>query len=469
MGTRRRTFLAVAGGALAAASGCLGGGDGDDGNESGNDTRNNSTTDTGNGTGESESPESVTAAVELLVERMSAGEFDRAYGQFSQRAQQATSPGAIEAVWIGATNVGGSFEEVVGVEETVQGGFDAADVTLGFERGEHTLRVVTAEEFAVQAAVTNDEYASPGYVEPDSFQRRAVTVEGEGCLMEGEITVPEGESGEVPGVVLVHGNDPMGTADMDLTTGGSAVFRDLGEGLASQGVAVLRYNRRTQACSVEPSEYTLDRVSVEDALVAVERLREADGVDPDRVVVAGLSLGGLSLPRIAQRDGNLAGGVGMAAPTRSFHETVIDQLEYLANVGEFEWDRIQAAFDRWSERIDRIREGDYQPSDNVLGYPGALWDSLDAYDQVETAKQVETPLLFLQGGRDFQVSPEEDFATWQSELADRPATAFRRYEGLNHLFQPGDEPSIRTEYAFRNSVDGAVVTDIASWVGNRGR
>jgi pimeloyl-ACP methyl ester carboxylesterase len=479
MDTRRRTVLAVAGGALAAVSGCLGGDDSTDSNASENDsesengTQNTTGDGTGNGPGETERPESVTAAAELLVERMSAGEFGRAYGQFSQRAQQVTSPGAVEALWLGLTNVGGSFEEVVETEETVQGGFDAADVTLGFERGPHTLRVVTGEEFALQSAVANDEYESPAYVDPDSFETRDVTLETESCLMEGAITVPTGgstdEESGVPGVVLVHGNDPAGTADMDLTAGGSAVFRDLGEGLASQGVAVLRYDRRTHACpnSIEPEEYTLDAVSVDDALLAVERLREADGVDPDRIVVAGLSLGGLSLPRIAQRDGNLAGGVGMAAPTRSFHETVIDQLEYLANVGEFEWDQIQAAFDRWSERIDRIREGDYQPGDIVLGYPGALWDSLEEYDQVETATQVDTPLLFLQGGRDFQVSPEDDFATWQSELADRPATSFQRYEGLNHLFQPGDRPSVRTEYALRNSVDRAVVTDIADWVNNR--
>jgi PGF-CTERM protein len=472
METRRRAFLTAAGSTLLALTGRVGatehgqsdGTETDQGEDDSEDSQNDQSNET---------LESVTAAVELLVENMSAGQFDQAYQQFSQQVRQGISPGLLEALWLGLTNVGGEFEEIVDIEETVQGGFDAADATLGFERGEHTLRVVTAEEFALRGVVVNDEYESPAYVDPDSFETREVTLETESCLMEGAITVPDESpaeaDGEVPGVVLVHGNDPAGTADMDLENIGSAIFRDLGEGLASQGVAVLRYDRRTNACptSIEPEEYTLDAVSVDDALLAVERLREADGVDPDRIVVAGLSLGGLALPRIAQRDGNLAGGVAMAAPARSFHETAIDQFEYLATVGEFEWDQMQNLFDRWSERIDRIRQGDYQPGDIVLGYPGALWDSLDEYDQVAIAREIETPLLFLQGGRDYQVTVEDDFTVWQSELADRPATTFQQYDDLNHLFQPGDSPSVQTEYALRNSVDSAAVTDIADWVGDR--
>jgi fermentation-respiration switch protein FrsA (DUF1100 family) len=100
----------------------------------------------------------------------------------------------------------------------------------------------------------------------------------------------------------------------------------------------------------------------------------------------------------------------------------------------------------------------------VLGYPGALWDSLDEYDHVGTARDIDTPLYFLQGERDYQVSPEKDFGKWQSELADRSDTDFGRYEGLNHVFQYGTGPSVPGEYAAQNSLDETVVGDIAEWL-----
>ena len=49
----------------------------------------------------------------------------------------------------------------------------------------------------------------------------------------------------------------------------------------------------------------------------------------------------------------------MAAPARSFHEIFIDQYEHLATVGEYEWDQMNALYDRWRDRIDRIRQGEY--------------------------------------------------------------------------------------------------------------
>ena len=61
---------------------------------------------------------------------------------------------------------------------------------------------------------------------------RAVTV-GEGeWKLPGTLTVPAG-TGPFPAVVLVHGSGPN---DRDETVGGTKVFKDLAEGLASRGI-----------------------------------------------------------------------------------------------------------------------------------------------------------------------------------------------------------------------------------------
>lgn len=475
MNTDRRAFLVAASGTLASVAGCLS--SDDSSNQSDQDTSNqsNGTQSTGNqsdqDTGDQSDPSSVSEATRQFVQLLAGSEFDQAYQQLTDRAQQLTSAGELEAVWLGFSAVGGSYGGIEGVETTVRSGFDAGNVTLDFERGTHVMQVVFGDTLTPRSAVVGDEYERPDYVDPARFESREASLETESCKMDATVALPtDADTGDgVPGVVLVHGSDPVGAADKDLTNRGSKVFTDLGEGLATQGVATMRYDRRTNACprSLEPSEYTLDAVSVDDALLAIERLRETDGVDPDRIVVAGHSLGGLAMPRIVERDGNLAGGIGLAAPARSFHEIFIDQFEYLATVGEFEWDRMQQAYEQWRDRIDRIRQGDYNPGDIVLDYPGALWDSVTAYDHIETARQTDVPLLFLQGSRDYQVTVEDDLSLWQSELDGRQATTFREYDGLNHLFKFGEGPSVPTAYPLRNPVEEAVVTDIADWAGER--
>lgn len=462
---RRRTFLATTTGALAALAGCSADESGETSTPDATSTPTATPDPTPTRSATPAGPETTVAAAEALLTDMATGRFDRAYERFESSRRDVVSPGAIEAVWLAATNVGGAFREIVGTEEGVQSGFDVVDATLGFERGRHTLRVVIGDELAIAGLAVHDDYERPGYVDPGAFRAEGTRVETEDCLMDATLTVPAGGD-DLPGVVLVHGSDPVGAADKNLQTVGSAVFKDIAEGLASRGVAVLRYDRRTHACpsTLPPSEYTLDAVTVDDPLVAIEQLRAVDAVDPDRVAVTGLSLGAMAVPRIAARDGDLAGGVAMAAPARSFHEIFLDQYEHLATVGEYEWERMATLYERWQDRIDRIRQGDYTESDVVLGYPGALWDSLAAYDHVGTARDLDAPLLFLQGDRDYQVSVELDFGRWQTELADRPDTSFERYEGLNHVFQWGTGPSVPGEYAFRNPVREQAVADVADWI-----
>ena len=472
----RREFLTVLGGSLVAVSGCVT----DDATTTRADTPTvtptptqtatvtptttptETQTETPTDTETPEGPASVTEAGEQFVADMADGAFESAYQRFRSNLQSQTSPGHVEAVWMGYTNVGGPFQEVADATETVQSGYDAVDLTLAFERGEHVLRIMVDEAFDVVGFFINDEYSRPEYVDTDAFDIEETTLETEDCLMEGAVTVPDVEN-EVPGVVLVHGSGP---ADMDQTTKGSKPFKDIAEGLATRGIAVFRYDKRTYACSnaVQPSEYTLDSVCVDDALLAVEQMRSVPAVDPDRTFVVGLSLGALAAPRIADRDGELAGTVSLAAPGRSFYEIFIDQYEHLATVGEYEWDRMDSQYEEWSDRIDRIRNGDYQPGDNVLGYPGAFWTSIDEYAHFETARGVDAPMLFLQGDRDYQVSLQKDFELWQEELTDRPDTSFESYDGLNHLFQYGEGASVNPEYFLHNPVDQAVVADIAEWV-----
>ena len=96
---------------------------------------------------------------------------------------------------------------------------------------------------------------------------------------QGTLSRPVG-AGPFPAVVLVHGSGPN---DRDSSFGPNKLFRDLAEGLASRGIAVLRYDKRTRthAGRVAPLlDFTVKEEVVDDAVAAVKKMRETREFGP---------------------------------------------------------------------------------------------------------------------------------------------------------------------------------------------
>ena len=299
-------------------------------------------------------------------------------------------------------------------------------------------------------------WQAPAYVKAGSFQEREVTIGDDEWKLPGTLTVPVG-SGPFPGVVLVHGSGPN---DRDETVGGTKVFRDLAQGLASQGIAVLRYEKRTKAYGPKMAGlrgYTIEEETVEDAARAAAALRAQKEIDPAKVFVLGHSLGGYAAPRIAEEDGKLAGLIILAGNSRPLEDEIVDQAEYLGvNAKDLEGIKAQA------KRIKALEDadGDAPP---LLGMPVTYLLDLKGYDPVAEAKKLTIRMLFLQGERDFQV-PMKDFALWKTGLAGRKDVTFQSFPTLNHLFVTGEGKSTEAEYRKPGHVAPEVIDAIAKWV-----
>ncbi len=299
-------------------------------------------------------------------------------------------------------------------------------------------------------------WQAPAYVKAGSFQEREVTIGDDEWKLPGTLTVPAG-SGPFPGVVLVHGSGPN---DRDETVGGVKVFRDLAQGLASQGIAVLRYEKRTKVYGPKMAGlhgYTIEEETVEDAARAAAALRAQKEIDPAKVFVLGHSLGGYAAPRIAEEDGKLAGLIILAGNSRPLEDEIVDQAEYVGvNAKDLEGIKAQA------KRIKALEDadGDAPP---LLGMPVSYLLDLKGYDPVTEAKKLTIRMLFLQGERDFQV-PMKDFALWKTGLAGRKDVTFQSFPTLNHLFVTGEGKSTEAEYRKPGHVAPEVIDAIAKWV-----
>ncbi len=346
----------------------------------------------------------------------------------------------------------------------------AAMLPAKFERVDWTLTLAFDDDGRITtlrftpAAMGDDgapkvEFRAPPYARPDRFRDTDVTVGKDPWALPGTLSMPVGK-GPFPAVVLVHGSGPH---DRDETVGAVKPFRDLAWGLASQGVAVLRYEKRSKVhgSKLGSAPLTVKDEIVDDAVAAVELLRATKGIDPRRVVVLGHSQGGGLAPRIAAADGHVAGGVVLAGPTRPMPDLVKDQLDHLVANGAAREEDVASL----REEAEKIRKVDARtPADQrIMGAPPAYWIDYASYDAPATARKNALPILVLQGGRDYQVTAA-DLAGWKAALGKASYAKFRTFPKANHLFVDGEGTSLPAEYHSPGNVAPAVVDAIAAWV-----
>ncbi len=305
----------------------------------------------------------------------------------------------------------------------------------------------------------------PAYVDPATYTEEAITLTSGTLALPAVLTLPVNSASEsVPAVVLVHGSGP---SDRDETIGVNKVFRDLALGLATQGIASLRYDKRTYVYQNDLavlSGLDIDGEVTEDALAAIARLQATDGIDPARVFVIGHSLGGMMAPRIAEQSGTVAGVVVMAGNARPFGVVVAEQLAYLESLGV---DPVSSGLVGIPEKMAAIREG----GDAAVLFADTpllarYFESLALVEQVATAQALTVPFLFLQGERDYQVTME-DFGLWQAAFENSDRATFISYPDLMHLMMALGDVSRKgtpSDYNEAGFVAQQVVDDIAAWI-----
>jgi uncharacterized protein len=214
--------------------------------------------------------------------------------------------------------------------------------------------------------------------------------------------------------------------------------------------------------------FTLEQETIEDATRAVALMRRQPEIAANRVYLLGHSLGGYAAPRIAARDGKLAGLIFLAANARPIEDVALDQNDYLAHLNGDPQPQMQQRLEALKLEVQRaksIQPGQPVPQ-IVMGLPGEYLLDLKGYDPAAQAKQLKMPLLFLQGDRDFQIT-SKDFAIWKAAMADRKDATFKEYPSFNNLFIAGEGKPAPAEYLKAGNVDPAVITDITAWISHK--
>lgn len=418
-------------------------------------------------------PEELIAQAKEFVDLLAKGEFAKAVENFDRVMTKAMPKEKLKEVWQAVIQQAGQFKKQKGTRKETLPKFDVVFVTCEFGKGTLDIKVVFNREKQITGlwfAPAQKEYTAPDYVKLGTFNEKEVVIGSGEWALPGTLTLPAGKE-MFPAVVLVHGSGPN---DRDESIGPNKPFRDLAWGLASRGIAVLRYEKRTKEHGRKLKDFngnfTVKEETIDDALAAVELLRRVEGVDAQKIFVLGHSLGGMLIPRIGLLDPDIAGFIILAGATRSAEEAILEQTSYIimldGKMTESEKARLEE-IQRTVQKIKDLKES-YSPpeKENFLGAPPEYWLDLRDYDPPVTAKRLGQPMLILQGGRDYQVT-EKDFENWKKCLSSRQNVTFKLYPDLNHLFIAGTGKPSPSEYSRAGHVDRQVVDDIFVWIDNR--
>jgi dienelactone hydrolase len=423
-------------------------------------------------------PGSIRDAGERFVELLAKEDFARAVEQFDATMKTALPEAKLRETWRTLQAKAGRFQKELGARVTQVTGYDVVLVNCQFERAALDTKVVFDAQGRVAGLFFTPSHAAaeasgpPPYARTNAFREQPFTVGRGEWRLPGTLTLPSVGSSPWPAVVLVHGSGPN---DRDETIGANKPFRDLAWGLATKGIAVLRYEKRTREygakfMAAEVGHITVKEETIDDALSAVAQLRATKGLDPKRVFVLGHSLGGLVAPRIGQADPRIAGLIILAGClARPLEDAWIEQGRYLLSLKEkptAEERAWVADLESTMNKVKNLTAADASSSTLLQGVPPAYYLDLRQHDPPSVAKGTKQPLLILQGGRDYQTG-QADFERYREIFRDQSRVTFKLYPKLNHLFIAGEGKSTPDEYLVPGHVEEKVVTDIAEWIGSR--
>lgn len=406
-----------------------------------------------------------------LIGYLENNQFFEAEEMLSVEGRQLMTLEGLEDLWNNLIRKSGSFEQIETVEVE-----DAGGMVIVYSHTKFSSRPILVQltfnydkeitRIDFNPVITESTYTLPSYANPDLYREEEMIMEIPQGALPATFNRPTFID-RFPVVILIHGAAPH---DRQEITGPNKPFKDLAAGLATQGIATFRFEKKAD---IYPdffeeikSRMTVQEEILDDVEEAIKFVRSIKGVDRSKIVVLGHSFGGMLAPRIADDNRPVDGVIIMAGNAGPLEDLIQNQINYLSSLDNVP-DNRKESLTSIREQIEQLKNKDLtirtHPDDLILGLPVSYWRDLSAYDQLEMANEIKEPILVLQGGRDYQV-PVVEFENWKRALEDQDDVKFILYPFLNHLFVPGEGYIHPLEYEITGHVPEAVVLDIAEWI-----
>jgi pimeloyl-ACP methyl ester carboxylesterase len=294
-----------------------------------------------------------------------------------------------------------------------------------------------------------------------------IRIPGNGFSLAGTVSKPAGAGARpMPAVVLAGGS---GASDRDETVFGIPIFGQLAGTLADAGFIVLRYDKRGVGQSGgRPESATLDDYA-EDLRAAVKVMTDRKDVDRRRVAVVGHSEGGALAMIAASKDDRIAAIALVASIGVTGAELNLAQVTHALERSNRTEAEKQAAIDLQKTIQNAVLTGAGWEgiSPEVRRQADTAWfQSFLAFDPARIMRNIDQPVLIVQGLLDTQVAPSNaDRLEALARARRRGSVEAVRLPGINHLLVPATTGEADEYGTLKDRrVSPAVSNAIAGWL-----
>jgi pimeloyl-ACP methyl ester carboxylesterase len=316
-----------------------------------------------------------------------------------------------------------------------------------------------------------------------------------GVELAGTLTIPK-EGGPFPAVVLVTGSGPQ---DRNESLLGHEPFLILADYLTRQGIAVLRYDDRGVGKSTGKFSTATTKDFVNDALAAVNFLKNRKDISKNEIGIIGHSEGGLIAPLAAVESNDVNFIVLMAGPGVTGKAILLEQSELIEKAMGMSADKIEKGTElakKFYEIVENEKDS-AAASEKIIALYKEYYASLDSADKAEfgndpesvfdrqaqtllspwfkffltydpkgTLEKVKVPVLAINGENDLQVPPKQNLPAIEEALKEGGNKDYKVVEipKLNHLFQTSETGS-PTEYSkIEETISPKALKIIGTWI-----
>ena len=288
------------------------------------------------------------------------------------------------------------------------------------------------------------------------YSENSLKIGKEPYMLEAKITSPKAE-GKYPAVVLIQDEGPF---DMDYTMDNSAIFNDVSQFFAKNGIITIRYNKREYQYSdiLEKKDLTPQETIIADAVEAFNTLLNEENVDKNKIYIMAHGYSSYFAPSILEQIKEPAAGLiyFSSSPLSELNlknMQTANKFNTLSNDDLLEAITENLADFEKSNKLAELSESEAMQTE-IFGRTAYYYTSQAKYKNDEIISKQNLPMLILHGSKDENIPVNYGIELWDKKFYGNDNVVRKLYVGLDHWLIKDDE----------DNISETVLVDMAAWI-----